>query len=378
MKRVLLLTLCFIFIYSTLGFSKIVRSCDSFLFLVDESASMKEKIQGIPKIKIEKEVLKKINQGIPNISYVSAMRVFSHKKAYNTALLYPVSQYNRDKMCNAIKKINAFREWTSIGYGLDATKNDLKKMKGKIHLVIFSDGNEDSSYKSPELVAKMLKQQFSNLCIFAVQIGKSKYGHKVLSKIVNATGCGKLYRAKSLNYEINFENFIKDVFGYEVVEAKPAPTPAPKPAPKPVVKEMPKDSDGDGIYDKYDRCPNTPKGAPVDAYGCWEINNIYFDTDKYNVKPKYEFIIKEVAKVLKLNPELKLEIDGYTDSIASQAYNLKLSKKRAEAVKKELMKYSICPCRLIIKYFGEMYPAASNATPEGRALNRRVEMKIIR
>ena len=375
MKKTLLIFIGVIFLLTGILNAKIVRSCDSFLFLVDESSSMKEVYKGKKKIEIEKKILKKINMNIPDISYTAGLRVFSYKKAYSTKSLYSVQAYNRDMMDKSIKKITAYREWTSIGNALDQSKSDLSKMKGKIHLVVFSDGNENSSYESPEKVALKLKNKFPNLCIFAVQIGKSKYGNKVLTSIVNASGCGKTYNAESLNYEINFNDFIKDVFGYEIVESKPVIKPVPV---KEVKKATPKDSDKDGIYDRYDRCPGTPLGAPVDAYGCWEINNIYFDTNKYNIKPVYEKIIREVVKVLKLNPSLKLEISGYTDSRASKSYNLKLSKNRAEAVKKEILKYNICPCRLIIKYYGEANPAATNATAEGRALNRRVEMKIIK
>jgi len=373
MKKLILGIVSLCFLFTSLLNAKIIRTCDSFLFLVDESASMQESYLNVKKIEIERDLIKKISENVPDISYLSAMRAFSYKAAYKTRLLYPVSEYNTSKMISAGEKIKSYHQWTSIGYGLYKTEQDLKKMKGVKHLVIFSDGNENATYRAPDLIASELHSKFPNLCIYAVQIGDSHYGKRVLSKIVDAAGCGKLYNADSLNSADGLNNFIKDVFGYVKVEQ---PKPAPKP--KPVVKIAPKDSDKDGVYDEYDKCPGTPIGAPVDSNGCWKIANVYFNFDKYTIIPKYKSLIREIAMVMKKNPGIKLIIKGYTDSFGTQKYNLKLSKERAEMVKKEFIRDSICPCRLIVKYFGEKYPAASNKTKEGRALNRRVEFEILK
>ncbi|MCF8106881.1 MAG: thrombospondin type 3 repeat-containing protein, partial [Desulfohalobiaceae bacterium] len=77
------------------------------------------------------------------------------------------------------------------------------------------------------------------------------------------------------------------------------------------------DSDADGVSDYLDRCPGTPEGAAVDNSGCWEIASIYFDVDKSNIKPKFQQHLDDVAEVLKKNPEVTLDIHGHTDSTAS-------------------------------------------------------------
>ncbi len=144
-----------------------------------------------------------------------------------------------------------------------------------------------------------------------------------------------------------------------------------KPKPKPVVI----DSDGDGVPDSRDRCPNTPKGYKVDEEGCfkWVRLEVHFPFDSWKVDPKYYPEIERFAKFLKENPNIKVEIQGHTDSIGSERYNLILSQKRAEAVKDILVKkYGISPDRIIAKGYGESKPIASNKTPEGRAKNRRV------
>ena len=145
----------------------------------------------------------------------------------------------------------------------------------------------------------------------------------------------------------------------------------------PVKKVYPKDSDKDGVVDYMDECPNTPIGMEVNHYGCPIISTLRFNFDfnKAKVKKIYYPQIEKIAKILKSNPNLKIEIDGYTDNVGSKKYNLKLSKKRAEAIKDILVKkYHINPLRIVVKGFGEAYPLVPNNTATNRALNRRVEI----
>lgn len=144
-----------------------------------------------------------------------------------------------------------------------------------------------------------------------------------------------------------------------------------------VIYKKPKDSDADGIIDSLDKCPNTPKNVLVNHYGCPIIKTlrINFDFNKANIKKIYYPQIEKIAIAMKNNPNLKIEIDGYTDNIGSKEYNLKLSLKRAQAVKDILVKkYGINPKRIVVKGFGEKYPLLPNTTPTNRALNRRVEI----
>jgi len=143
------------------------------------------------------------------------------------------------------------------------------------------------------------------------------------------------------------------------------------------IKEKLLDFDNDGVPNNIDKCPNTPKGMIVNHYGCPIITTLRFNFDfnKWKVKTIYYPKIKQIAKILKANPKLKIEIDGYTDNIGTEAYNLKLSLKRAESVKDILVNiYKINPKRIIIKGFGESYPLVPNTTSTNRALNRRVEI----
>ena len=106
-----------------------------------------------------------------------------------------------------------------------------------------------------------------------------------------------------------------------------------------------------------------------------DIYGIYFDFDKGTPRPESGPVLKEIAQALKDNPNWKLEIEGYTDNVGGDAYNLTLSNQRAQGVMESLVSgYGIASDRLTSKGFGATQPKATNDTPEGRALNRRVEL----
>ena len=141
----------------------------------------------------------------------------------------------------------------------------------------------------------------------------------------------------------------------------------------------PIDSDYDGVPDYLDKCPNTPKSMKVDKNGCAiSFNfNITFDTNSAKIKPEFIPEIKKFADFLKSHPDIKAEIQGYTDNVGKYEYNMVLSEKRAKAVYEALIKCGVNSNQLTWAGYGENNPIASNDTPEGRAKNRRVVAKII-
>jgi len=141
----------------------------------------------------------------------------------------------------------------------------------------------------------------------------------------------------------------------------------------------PLDSDGDGVADYLDKCPETPKGATVNSAGCWAYEGVVlFGFDKYEIRPEAEPLLDEVVTVLKQNSGIKVGIQGHTCNIGTAAYNQKLSEKRANAVMDYLVKHGIASYRLTAKGYGLTQPIASNDTEDGRAKNRRVELKPVR
>ncbi len=148
------------------------------------------------------------------------------------------------------------------------------------------------------------------------------------------------------------------------------------PVPKPEV-----DTDGDGVFDSKDQCPDTPKQYKVDSVGCpMELTEtvavklaVQFDTAKSIVKDEYVDDIGDLAKFMNQYLNTVVTVEGHTDSQGSDAYNEKLSQSRAEAVKQVLInRFSIAADRITAKGFGESKPVGDNKTAAGREENRRV------
>ncbi|MFO7802152.1 MAG: outer membrane beta-barrel domain-containing protein [Desulfovermiculus sp.] len=137
------------------------------------------------------------------------------------------------------------------------------------------------------------------------------------------------------------------------------------------------DSDNDGVPDYKDECKETPQGANVNEKGCWVVENLQFETDKAEIRERFQEYLEQVVTVLEKNPEMNVEIRGHTDARGTEEYNQRLSERRATAVKDFLVKQGISESRLSCKGFGEADPIASNDTKQGRRKNRRVELKPI-
>lgn len=212
----------------------------------------------------------------------------------------------------------------------------------------------------------------------------------------------------------NFNDHLEDVFGGLGLRfnfgtpAKRAATPAPAPvvaAAAPVAPPPPPaDSDHDGVIDAADQCPNTVAGAKVDANGC-ELDGdrdgvvdrldkcpttpagdkvdsvgcslsialqVQFDTNSANIKQESYAELDAFVQFFKDVPAAKGELQGHTDNVGKDAYNLKLSQRRADSVKAYVVGKGIDAERIAAKGYGETKPVADNTTEAGRAANRRV------
>jgi len=139
---------------------------------------------------------------------------------------------------------------------------------------------------------------------------------------------------------------------------------------KEIVKEVPVVVERTKIDTVY-REKIIEHGKDFDLFGI----NFRFDSDK--LMPESYPILDHAVKLLKENPEIRVEIRGYTDSIGPELYNQNLSNRRARTIRRYLIKNGINPSRLFAKGFGEYNPVKSNKTRIGRAFNRRIEFKII-
>ena len=106
------------------------------------------------------------------------------------------------------------------------------------------------------------------------------------------------------------------------------------------------------------------------------LRDVHFDFDKYNIRPDAVPVLDEAVQLLKDGGDVGIIAEGHTDSIGTDAYNLKLSERRADAVRKYLVAHGIAADRIQTEGFGESRPVASNETADGRAQNRRVELHM--
>jgi len=148
------------------------------------------------------------------------------------------------------------------------------------------------------------------------------------------------------------------------------------------------DTDGDGVLDKDDLCPN--EAGPASNKGCPEPNDddqkrlnqyaktILFDNGKATIKFESAEILNQIINVLKKYPNSRFRIEGHTDSVGKKQKNIELSQNRADAVKIYLIQGGIASDRLESKGYGPDKPIASNKNKKGRALNRRVEINLIK
>ncbi|GJQ07420.1 OmpA family protein [Capnocytophaga cynodegmi] len=148
------------------------------------------------------------------------------------------------------------------------------------------------------------------------------------------------------------------------------------------------DTDKDGVLDKDDECPEV--AGPASNKGCPEVTEevqktlneyaktILFDTGKATIKPQSAAVLEQIVSVLNQYPNSKFTIEGHTDSTGNKAKNLTLSQERADAVRLYLVQRGVSDTRLSAKGYGVEKPIASNKNAKGRALNRRVEINLVK
>lgn len=159
-----------------------------------------------------------------------------------------------------------------------------------------------------------------------------------------------------------------------VAAAATVPPPPPPPPPPPAA---PADSDGDGVADGVDQCPDTPQGERVGAQGCpCDVSReVEFAFDSAELTDAGKATLDEVVETLARLQFVAGSVTGYTDNVGNADYNQRLSERRAQAVADYLASHGIAAGRLVASGKGAADPVADNASAEGRAKNRRVVLR---
>jgi OmpA-OmpF porin, OOP family len=278
---------------------------------------------------------------------------------------HPLAPFDRKGLSSYANDLSYLSEGTPIDQALAEAGASLKGKSDHAAITVVSDGKPTDVVGRPVPEERVLdaakavaKGYQGKVCIHTVQVGNDAEGAAFLDKLSKATGCGSHRAASSLGTSAAIQAFQRDVYF----------------AAAPATAKVDGDDDGDGVLNSKDRCPNTPKLARVDERGCWVISNLHFDTNSSEIDAaSKELLDSRGVAILKANPDLRVRIDGHTDARGSDAYNEKLSERRAEAVRKFLIESGIDGSRLESRGYGETMPAAPNDTAENMRLNRRVE-----
>lgn len=315
--------------------TKLIPKIDNFILFPDQSGSMYMTHAKLGKVKmaLAKEVMFKMNDEIPELGYKGALDLFAPwQKIADPAV------YKRNTFGEAIAKIkneqDIFGRLTPMGPGISSLDTVLSGLSGKTGIIIVSDGAANQG-PDPVAAAQAIHSKYPQVCFHVISFAEEPKGAEILKKISSIGGCGVHAEGATLLADsAALKQFVKDVFYTTAVEAK---------------KE-------DVII----------------------LRGINFDFDKADIKPEWKPVLDEGAAVLAKNPNINIIIEGHTCAIGTDAYNQKLSERRAQSVFKYFVSKGISASRMKTVGYGESKPKADNATEEGRRINRRVEIKVVK
>ncbi|MGR3179564.1 MAG: OmpA family protein [Candidatus Anammoxibacter sp.] len=333
---------------------------DNFVIILDASSSMELTYRGnvnngSSRFVVAKDILMRMNSTMPALNVKFAFVTFGHdifKPFKKTDIVYGLTNYSQAALDDALNNTRSPEGNSPGGVAIKNVKDILKTTSGRNAVIFVSDGEKLSN--SPITQVRKLKNMFGDrTCFYSIFVGNKAEGKKLLRNLTKEMECGISVTVDDIASSKDMSDFVKEVF---------------------LAKRKRYDSDGDGVYDDEDQCPDTPEGAIVDFRGCWVVKGVKFEYKKWGIKPDFNSNLDNIVDILVINPNLSIRIEGHTDNIGSKKYNIGLSEKRAKAVKDYLVKMDIDASRITTKGLWFSQPISTNSTDEGRALNRRAEL----
>ena len=304
------------------------------------------------KLEYEQHLARLFNDTIPNLKLTAGLRDFAGRRwlsrNFDTKLWYGMAPYSREDLGKAIYAVNTAGVESPLELALDAATMDLKPLAGKSAVIIFSDGLDmPKSVASAQAMKAAMKD---NICIYAVRIGTDRItlddpkgeGKALLEKVVKAGECGAYVEGKDVESPAGMAAFVEKIFL--------GPPPPPPPAAEAPVVVPP---------------PAAPAAAPE------KLEAIYFDFDKYVIKPEGRDALKRNAEWLQKNPEKKIVVEGNCDERGTNEYNMALGQRRADAAAKYLIDLGIAKDRVGTVSYGEEKPICMEHNEDCWSKNRR-------
>ncbi len=314
-----------------------IKTADNFIILFDSSSSMKEFInKGTKETKYDvvRKILAERQRVLPDLGYNAGLYLYTPFQE-----VYPMGPYDPAKFSAAIDSLPAEPKGrTPLPEGIRDIDPVLEKLSGKTAVFIFSDGtfNQMADVKVPEAYTREMAEKH-NVCFYMISSATTWQAEKRLNDMAKANACSRV---------IPIEAFVNNP-GYMTGALYTVKASA--------VVETTTESRIAGL----------------------RANDGLFDFAKSDIRSDFQSELDQVGTFLNNNPNAYVQLVGYTCDIGSEEYNMGLSHRRAESAANYLeTKHNINRDRIVVNYYGESNPIASNDTEEGRAQNRRVEIAV--
>ena len=327
----------------------LVQKTNNFQVAMDTSASMEDPYEWkhfaytspmkTNKLEYQQHLVRLFNDTIPNLKLTAGLRDFAGQRwltrPFDTKLWYGMVPYVKEDFGKAIFTVNTAGVESPLEKAIDAATADFKPLAGKSALIIFSDGLEMP--KAPASAQAMKAALKDNICIYAVLIGKDPTGEgkELLDKVVKAGQCGFMVKGEQVESAAGMADFVEKIFlGPAAAAAVPAPAAV------------------------------LPPGAVA------QLDTIYFDFDKYNVKPEFKDVVKKNADYFKANKANNVLIAGNCDERGTSEYNMALGQRRADSAAKALKAAGVEEKRIKTVSWGEEKPVCKESNEACWAKNR--------
>lgn len=329
-----------------------VEYVDTFLIILDASGSKYLPYNGQVKLKVAKDIVRRLNQDTPDRPLEGALRRYGFEAgafSTKTALLYDMGPYSRPDYARSIETVRWAGGKSPMALAIDKASDDFAHSPGLLSLVIVSDGK---IYQGDPLEAtRRIKARYGDrICIFTCLVGNLPFGEDLLKRIAEIGECGYAVKADDLTSPDAMKKWAYDIFHRVPGAPRPeAPRVVQPPAPGPCE-----------LLDEALRLV------------------VQFDLNKWDIKPEYYSRLDRIAELMIECPSAQVQIDGHTCNIWTEKYNMKLSLMRATEVMKYLVNRGVGSRQLTVTGHGLTSPSASNKTEDGRSSNRRAIFKRLR
>jgi OOP family OmpA-OmpF porin len=314
-----------------------IKTADNFLILFDTSSSMAEYVDKgakVTKYDIARKILKEKLALLPDLGYNAGLYTFAPYK-----VLYPMGPLDKGKYTQAVNKLPAQPKGaTFLSKALRNIEPEIKGLSGKTVVFIFTDGTTDfaGAIKDPEDYTQALADKY-NVCFYMIGDATNNRSQKRLTDMAKANACSRVIPFKQF---VDNPNYITGAL--YIVKAT-------------------------------ERIETMTETRIVGI----KVGDINFDFNKADVQSQYGADLDALGSFLKKTPNAYALLVGYTDSIGPEEYNLYLSNRRADGVADYLVNsLGVGRDQIVVNWYGEANPVASNDSAEGRAQNRRVEVAI--